>query len=277
MSCPDRLVDLHPVGLWATQTARTVIERHGSLSGQTKLSPSEALTLYDTLYELTPTSERKAFAHEFSPETYFRGEFFISQGSARRWAQLLVDVANRPQYATKVADKLLSPVVSGLSVVDRVIRSDSFDFAAANFFDAILELDRTDKLPVIAFCLDRQRCSDLVIATIQRLIELTPAPKQRFTEAERAKAKKDLIKMKEKLDKKKSKEGDEQLQEQIGALESALFTEAPVDRRYVFGGVVRSSQDAEYWLNRIRRRHDWSSDPTKQLLMKVMRARSHFV
>ncbi|SPR00560.1 unnamed protein product (mitochondrion) [Plasmodiophora brassicae] len=268
VSCPDRLVDLHPVGLWATQTARTVIERHGSLSGQTKLSPSEALTLYDTLYELTPTSERKAFAHEFSPETYFRGEFFISQGSARRWAQLLVDVANRPQYATKVADKLLSPVVSGLSVVDRVIRSDSFDFAAANFFDAILELDRTDKLPVIAFCLDRQRCSDLVIATIQRLIELTPAPKQRFTEAERAKAKKDLIKMKEKLDKKKSKEGDEQLQEQIGALESALFTEAPVDRRYVFGGVVRSSQDAEYWLNRIRRRHDWSSDPTKQLLMK---------
>eukprot|EP00474_Spongospora_subterranea_P001887 CRZ02345.1 hypothetical protein [Spongospora subterranea] len=270
---PTRMVDLHPIGLWSTDFGRSLINLHGSVTEQAQLSPNEALTLFDHLLPRIPDSERAVFAKLYSPESFFRPDLFISQGRAREWARKLLEKLQSLPNQLNVSEALLHPITSKFDQIQDVhgdfsLLNSRISYVESHFFDALLDLDSQDKLPCITFCLDRALCFQLVESVVQRLTDLAPPLPPKFSDSEQNKMRKELIKLKEKLEKKKSKEGDELLQEQIDALEANLFAKPPVDRRFSFAGVKRSNQDSDFWIARLQRRAEWRSDPDKQILIR---------
>eukprot|EP01026_Neomeris_dumetosa_P011862 TRINITY_DN14200_c0_g1_i5.p1 TRINITY_DN14200_c0_g1~~TRINITY_DN14200_c0_g1_i5.p1 ORF type:complete len:1194 (-),score=179.09 TRINITY_DN14200_c0_g1_i5:43-3165(-) len=288
------LLPLHPVGLFATQVGRSLIETHGGIPSMIDMSPSEAMYLYDTIIDLASENEKADLDKDLNPLKFFSKEATIYQGQAREWAKALLQWLSRHRgeegqssLLQKVCQAIYKPVQQRYELMQdehfKAIEQEDQNeegevegdgFCKANFFNLLMELDRSGKLPMIGFCLEHHTCELLVKQVVTILQVLEPQKSKGLSEQERLDKTKELQTLQDKLEKSKLKKGKlqeaavEELEEQIQLLESQLSETQEVHPNFSFVGKRISLEDAEFWLARLRKDRNFNSTANGEMLLE---------
>lgn len=220
-----------------------------------------------------------------APATTPSLDIFIDQSRARAWAsELQAHLYQQPdnsraaaQQAASaqqaVAQALLASVVAKLQEQERVLSgtaahlgvedvdiaedapliaahgfSSSVPYLQANLMDLLLELDATDRLPVIAFCLSRRGCERLVLQVAGHLEAMARKHAPRLAHAdrddsEREEKVKKLVKMREQVQGQKARKGGSRdatdaLNDEVAELEAELGAGTRPDPHFTFTGAI---------------------------------------
>jgi hypothetical protein len=154
------------------------------------LTPQEALQLYDTvcteiaafrIHTSGPAGYQANLLQGLHLEERFADTVFMTQAQARDWAtdilkrldqvpELLARVAAKLQEPARARECQLSAAIDTMNhscIPGEVYSTEEAAFAVTA--NMLLTLDAQDKLPVIAFLLDRKGCEKLALAVAQHL------------------------------------------------------------------------------------------------------------
>ena len=158
-----------------------------------EFSPRDSLRLYDTMSAAVKTTTARsksaarapaAYLKGLAPPEHFAGAPYIGRDAAREYGDRVraaFTACGRQDGGTQasILAKLSSPLRKGLrDVKSRGESPTSKRFVGRYLLPLLVDLAREDRLPVVAFCLDPNRCEALagrLLLTLERLEEKAAA------------------------------------------------------------------------------------------------------
>jgi len=201
---PSGLLPFHPVAAIAFGAVRTDRQQESSSSSSSfsavgssitvpssmEFSPRDSIVLYDHMSQLAEkVKQRSSELKQLEPSAHFRGTTYIGRDAAADYGEKVKATfgvwaakatADGKDRARGVLEQLATPIRQGLQAVSR--RGEQWSsqkFVMRYVLPLLVDLNREDKLPCVAFSLDPNFCEALAIRILNTLERLERAADER--------------------------------------------------------------------------------------------------